>query len=298
MKPALRWGARARVALASALAASALLLVLSGCGQRTRVAITIRDKHEHVPAATTFAEAVALFRLRPAAGSLLDVQGRVLRRRVFPVALLLDGRRAAGATRLRSGNRVESVAGHDRTEPLRHQLVPVRGGSLGDPQFLLSRTPGVEVIVRGAFSHELVSVRFRPNGHQPTVERAVALTFDDGPSPNDTPRILAVLRRLHVRATFFVIGYLAERYPQVVALERREGMAIGNFRDDSRVAGDGEGHPATGPPPGRNSGSLASGAQTRLLSSEGRLRGSGLSSSSGGGSRFPPNRDSTLLTRA
>jgi peptidoglycan/xylan/chitin deacetylase (PgdA/CDA1 family) len=37
-----------------------------------------------------------------------------------------------------------------------------------------------------------------------------------------------VLRRLHVRATFFVIGYLVERYPQVVALERRDGMAIGN----------------------------------------------------------------------
>ena len=228
MKPALRWGRRAPVALASALVSTALLLVLSGCGQRTRVAITIAGKHEHVPAGTTLAEAVALFRLRPAAGSLLDVQGRVLRRGVFPGALLLDGRRAAGATRLRTGNRVGSLSGHDRTEPLRHQLVPVPGGTFSDPQFLLSRTPGVDVIVRGAFSHELISVRFRPNGHQPTLERAVALTFDDGPSPNDTPRILAVLRHLHVRATFFVIGYLVERYPQVVALERREGMAIGN----------------------------------------------------------------------
>ena len=71
-------------------------------------------------------------------------------------------------------------------------------------------------------------MRFRPNGQQPTLAPAVALTFDDGPSPSDTPRVLAVLRRLHVRATFFLIGYLVERYPQVVALERREGMAIGN----------------------------------------------------------------------
>jgi peptidoglycan/xylan/chitin deacetylase (PgdA/CDA1 family) len=37
-----------------------------------------------------------------------------------------------------------------------------------------------------------------------------------------------VLRRLHVRATFFVVGYLAEQYPQIVALEKRDGMAIGN----------------------------------------------------------------------
>src|SRR5437660_780452 len=93
MKPVLRWGTRAPVALASAFVMTALLLVLSGCGQRTRVAITIAGKHEHVPAGTTLAQAVALFRLRPAAGGLLDVQGRVLRPRVFPGALLLDGRR-------------------------------------------------------------------------------------------------------------------------------------------------------------------------------------------------------------
>jgi len=228
MKPALRLSGSAPLALASAVAATALMLVLSGCGQRPRVSITIVGKREQVPAGTTLAEAVALFRLRPAAGSLLDVHGRVLRRGVFPGSLLLDGRRAPGATRLHGGNRVESVAGHDRTEPLRQQLVPVPGGTFSDPQFLLSRTPGADVIVRGALSHELVSVRFRPNGRQRTVERAVALTFDDGPAPDDTPRILALLRRLHVRATFFVIGYLVERYPQVVALERRDGMAIGN----------------------------------------------------------------------
>src|SRR5207245_2646716 len=98
-------------------------------------------RHERVPADTTLAAAAALFRLRPAAGDLLDVRGRVLRRQVFPGALLLDGRRVPGATPLRSGNRVGSLPGHDRTEPLRHQLVPVRRGSPSDPQFLLSRTP-------------------------------------------------------------------------------------------------------------------------------------------------------------
>ena len=228
MKPALREARSAPLALASVLVATALLLVLAGCGERPRLSISIAGRQEQLPAGTTLAEAAALFRLRPAAGSLLDVQGRVLRRGIFPGALLLDGRRAPGTTRLRSGNLLGSLPGHDRSEPLRRQLVPVRAGSPSDPQFLLSRTPGVEVIVRGAFSPELVSVRFRPNGRQPTLERAVALTFDDGPSPSETPRILALLRRLHVRATFFVIGYLVERYPQLVALERREGMAIGN----------------------------------------------------------------------
>lgn len=152
----------------------------------------------------------------------------MLRARALPGWLLLNGQRASGATRLRRGDRLELVEGRDRTEPLHRQLVPVPGGAPSNPQFVLADTPGVEVIVRGALSHELVSARFRPSAGPQTLERAVALTFDDGPSPRDTLRILAVLRRLHVRATFFIIGYLAERYPQVIARERRAGMAIGN----------------------------------------------------------------------
>jgi len=41
----------------------------------------------------------------------------------------------------------------------------------------------------------------------------VALTFDDGPSPTGTPRILEELARLRVRATFFMLGSEVERYP-------------------------------------------------------------------------------------
>jgi len=60
------------------------------------------------------------------------------------------------------------------------------------------------------------------------VERAVALTFDDGPSPEYTPRVLGVLRRLRVHATFFVIGYLADEYPELVRAEVRAVMTVGN----------------------------------------------------------------------
>jgi peptidoglycan-N-acetylglucosamine deacetylase len=60
------------------------------------------------------------------------------------------------------------------------------------------------------------------------VERTVALTFDDGPSPQYTPRILATLRRLRVHATFFCIGYLADEYPDLVRKELRAGMTVGN----------------------------------------------------------------------
>jgi peptidoglycan/xylan/chitin deacetylase (PgdA/CDA1 family)/spore germination protein YaaH len=56
----------------------------------------------------------------------------------------------------------------------------------------------------------------------------VALTFDDGPDPTWTPQILAVLRRLHVPATFFVIGSNAQDHPGLVRQEVREGHVVGN----------------------------------------------------------------------
>ncbi|MDQ1506674.1 MAG: peptidoglycan-N-acetylglucosamine deacetylase [Actinomycetota bacterium] len=56
----------------------------------------------------------------------------------------------------------------------------------------------------------------------------VALTFDDGPDPTWTPRILAVLRREHVPATFFVIGQQAERYPGLLRQEVNDGHVIGD----------------------------------------------------------------------
>ena len=60
----------------------------------------------------------------------------------------------------------------------------------------------------------------------------MALTFDDGPSPTYTPQILGLLRRDHVPATFFVIGELAERYPDLVRAEIRSGMSVGNHSWD------------------------------------------------------------------
>ncbi len=58
--------------------------------------------------------------------------------------------------------------------------------------------------------------------------RAVALTFDDGPDPAWTPQILAILRRYHVRATFFLVGAHAASYPGLVREELRDGDEVGS----------------------------------------------------------------------
>jgi len=55
-----------------------------------------------------------------------------------------------------------------------------------------------------------------------------ALTFDDGPHPQYTPRILDTLRQRGVKATFFTLGRSVDRYPQIAARIAAEGHEIGN----------------------------------------------------------------------
>lgn len=66
----------------------------------------------------------------------------------------------------------------------------------------------------------------------PRNERVVALTFDDGPNPPYTGRILDVLEREHVHATFFLVGRAVQAYPEVVRREVRDGDAVGNHTWD------------------------------------------------------------------
>lgn len=61
-----------------------------------------------------------------------------------------------------------------------------------------------------------------------TGTKAVALTFDDGPSPESTPFILHLLEEYNFTATFFVIGKRAERYPELVENILAAGHTIGN----------------------------------------------------------------------
>ena len=56
----------------------------------------------------------------------------------------------------------------------------------------------------------------------------IALTFDDGPHPTNTPALLDALKERGIRATFFVLGSQAERYPHIVARMHTEGHIIGN----------------------------------------------------------------------
>jgi peptidoglycan/xylan/chitin deacetylase (PgdA/CDA1 family) len=68
--------------------------------------------------------------------------------------------------------------------------------------------------------------------HVLTEERAAALTFDDGPHPQWTPKLLDILDRHEARATFFCLGRFAEQHPDIVHRTAKAGHAIGNHTYD------------------------------------------------------------------
>ena len=71
----------------------------------------------------------------------------------------------------------------------------------------------------GTKSHEV---------HFPTRAGTVALSFDDGPHPIVTPRLLDVLDRYQVKATFFLVGKQVELYPELAAEIVRRGHEVGS----------------------------------------------------------------------
>ena len=65
-----------------------------------------------------------------------------------------------------------------------------------------------------------------------TEEKIVALTFDDGPHPVYTPRVLEILETFGVKATFFLIGHQARSHPEIVLQIKAQGHEIENHSDN------------------------------------------------------------------
>ena len=61
-----------------------------------------------------------------------------------------------------------------------------------------------------------------------TDEKVIALTFDDGPHATYTPQILDLLAKHDAKATFFVIGEHAKKFPNIILREKDEGHEIAN----------------------------------------------------------------------
>lgn len=60
------------------------------------------------------------------------------------------------------------------------------------------------------------------------------LTFDDGPNPRWTPKVLRLLARYHARATFFMLGREVAAHPELALRVRRAGHTVGNHTRNHR----------------------------------------------------------------
>ena len=65
-------------------------------------------------------------------------------------------------------------------------------------------------------------------------ETSVYVTFDDGPHPEITPFVLAELKKINAKATFFCIGKNVEKYPEIYNQILEEGHAVGNHTQNHK----------------------------------------------------------------
>ncbi len=156
-----------------------------------------------------------------------------------PGTLLVNGVATDVTASLHDGDAVVTTPGRDTVEAT-HTLIEPFGQHLL-ATLAVAGHPGRARVTRGTVSGEVVrtTVISRPTrGHLTTV-RQIALTFDDGPNPAWTPRILAALAQAHVRATFCLIGRQAKQYPHLVKAIVAGGHTLCNhtFDHDEHLPG-------------------------------------------------------------
>ncbi|HUR15285.1 MAG TPA: polysaccharide deacetylase family protein [Mycobacteriales bacterium] len=193
---------------------------------------SVRVGARSVPLAgvTTVAEALRQARVVVPAGRVLTlVSHRPIDGDHQPGQVLLDGHPVAPDTRVTPGSVLTVLPGADVTEPVevRTEQLPV---SPGVASLYIGARPATVRVVRGKLSGETsrrqVLVPSHP-GHLVRA-RAYALTFDDGPDPTWTPRVLRLLAAAHARATFCVVGRQVARHPELVRAIVRGGHALCN----------------------------------------------------------------------
>jgi peptidoglycan/xylan/chitin deacetylase (PgdA/CDA1 family) len=133
---------------------------------------------------------------------------------------LIDGASASRSEVIEAPTTIEVVDGEDTVEPTetvrREQAVTGLPKALQYVQY--AGKPGVEDATVGTKSGELVAAKTivpAVPAHRAT-GKVLALTFDDGPHPDFTPRILDILEAKGVPATFCAIGTQVQAHPELV----------------------------------------------------------------------------------
>lgn len=100
-----------------------------------------------------------------------------------------------------------------------------------------SNIPAKDITVEAMPEYDTLTIAERRERNLPTTlppsepyygTKIVYLTFDDGPEPENTPRVLDILKENNIKATFFVVGTEVSKSPEILKRTYEEGHAIGN----------------------------------------------------------------------
>lgn len=234
---------RERMAGVSALIALLVLLALAlfaGWASSQPVRITVDGSPGSLRAGAAVSDLADAKVLEGTSGDLIGLNGSVVRRGGGePPTIARNGRPAPLSQRLFPGDIIVSAPGADRRESVVTTELPLPfktryegSGSLTELSALGS--PGIRRVTRGEASGiEITSTVLREPSDMvitrlwPTTGRLVALTFDDGPWPGQTDRILDVLDEAGVKATFFLVGRQVKRHPGIARRVVRAGHDVG-----------------------------------------------------------------------
>ncbi|MDI6900579.1 MAG: polysaccharide deacetylase family protein [Anaerosomatales bacterium] len=220
----------------------------------TRVPVTVDGMRFEAGPGDTVESVAEKARRAPLEGDLVSAtDGRVLAHGGGkPGEVWVNGTAAEPSARVVAGDDIRTRRGDDVTEPVVETTVtlPAPAVVTGDGPIIAVEDPGengIQKRVVGQVSRSLVTSETvrepRPlrlhRRSVPTPERAaatggkvVALTFDDGPWPEQTDRILQILEAERVPATFFMLGSYARRWPQVAARVAAAGHAVGTHTEN------------------------------------------------------------------
>ena len=152
-----------------------------------------------------------------------------------------NGRPATLSSVVYDGDVIRSQSGTDVVEATVEETLPIpvatRFEGTGPLMTLVSPgSVGAMRVTRGAISRSVIASSVITAAVPMVVERhgarpgdkLVALTFDDGPWPGQTDAVLQILKDNGAKATFFMLGYLVRRNPELARRVGAEGHVIGN----------------------------------------------------------------------
>jgi peptidoglycan/xylan/chitin deacetylase (PgdA/CDA1 family) len=110
-----------------------------------------------------------------------------------------------------------------RSSSMRKKIVATAAAVVSLAGVLIAWPEAAVRVLRVLFPNLIWTIR--------TQERVIAITFDDGPNPTFTPKVLEILRRYGITATFFLVGEKVRRFPELLRQIQDEGHGVGNHTD-------------------------------------------------------------------